>query len=58
MPTPAESLTITSDKTARQQAVSACVAQLVGEGTSQEQAVAICINQADKAMGTKEARPS
>lgn len=56
MPTPAESLTIQSGKEARQQAVSACVVQLVGEGRSQEQAVVICISQADRSMGTKELR--
>ena len=55
MPTPAESLTIQSDKKARQDAVSACVAQLIGEGTPNDQALAICTSQADKAMGTKEA---
>ena len=56
MPTPAESLTVQSDKKARQDAVSACVAQLIGEGTPNDQAIAICINQADKSMGTKQAQ--
>ena len=58
MPTHTSSLTITSSREARQQAVSACVAQLVGEGTDREQAVQICRDEANKAMGTKEARTS
>ena len=56
MPTHTSALTITSSKEARQQAVSACVAQLVGEGTPQERAVLICKSEADRAMGTKEVR--
>ena len=58
MPTHTSALTITSSREARQQAVSACVAQLVGEGRTREQAVQICRDEANKAMGTKEARPS
>ncbi len=56
MPTHTQALTITSSKEARQQAISACVAQLVGEGTDQERAVLICKTEADRAMGTKEIR--
>ncbi len=56
MPQHTQALTITSSKEARQQAVSACVAQLVGEGTDRERAVLICKTEADRAMGTKEIR--
>ena len=56
MPTHTSALTITSSKEARQQAVSACVAQLVGEGTERERAVLICKSEADRAMGTREVR--
>ncbi len=56
MPDATDSLSITSNRQDRDKAVSACVAQLVGEGREQSQAVAICIDKVDKATGIKSPR--
>ena len=51
-----QNLDIRSDQNARQEAVAACVQEVMKEnpGIDQEKATAICIDAANKAMGTRE----
>ena len=51
-----EPLNIRSTPDDRQQAVAACIREVMSKnpGTSQEKATAICIDAANKAMGTRE----
>jgi len=56
VPDATDNLAITSNKQQRDEAVSACISQLVGEGRSQDQAIAICTDKADKATGNRTPR--
>ncbi len=56
MPDATDNLTVQASKQQRDEAVSSCVAQLIGEGRDQDQAVAICMDKADKATGNRTPR--
>jgi hypothetical protein len=50
-PTKTEELRPDSSPESTKAAMSACVAQMMGEGMPQEQAVAACMNMTSKSMG-------
>ena len=53
---PVTGLSVQSSSEERRTGVQSCVEKLMAEGRTREQAQSMCIDQADKAMGTREAR--